>query len=209
MIESHVAKSGDLIFDVDRRQLCSHHDPRLEAKNWSERRLSEGLNAKHLIIVGLGCGYHVEALKKLTNKKIYVVEASKEILTACAKVHSMDFANFNARYIPDIQAIKESAWMQEAMSASYQVLVYKPSFFSNRDSFEPIYDWLIARNWPALAWMWEQRTQTALINQLQQVVNSDSNQLTLKDVDSLVEKSSLRGHSRSWMILRALRELIT
>lgn len=208
MIEHHLAKTGDLIFDVNRRQVCSHHDPRAEAKTWSERRLAEGLHAKHLIILGAGCGYHVEALRKLTAKKIYVVEASKEVMEACAKIHSIDFSSFNARYMPTVQALKESVWFQEAVSTSYQVLIHKPSFFAHKEIYEEMFQWIISRSWKSLTWMWEQRTRTHLVNQLCPVLDSDQHLLSLKDVDNLVEKSPLRGRSRSWMIFRALRELI-
>lgn len=208
MIENHLAKSGDQIFDFQGRQLASHHDPRGEGKIWAERRLSEGLHAEHLIVLGLGCGYHVQALGSLTNKKIFVIESSREVFEACQKIHSLDFSKFNARCFKGSEDIRGSEWIKEAISKSYQVLLHKPSMSAQVETFHVFWHWLLGRNWQALTWQWDVRFQSQLITQIHPILAQEQNRLSLKDLDTFIDKSSLRGQSKSWMILKALRELI-
>lgn len=208
MIENLIAKSGDAIFDIDRRQLCSHHDPKSDARIWVDRRLAEGLFAEHVIVLGLGCGYHVQELRRRTDKKIYVIEAHPEVFEACRKIHSLDFDLINARLMKSVPDLKVSDWCVEALGSSYQVLVYKPSYFAQPDVYLEIYNFLIGRNWPALTWLWDKRFHSSLIQSVHSVPRAEENALTIKHLDSLIESSGIRGKSRSYMIFKALRELI-
>ena len=60
--------------------LCSEVDPLREAELWASRIQLEDLD--RLVILGLGMGYHLEALRRRTDLPIHVVEPSPSVIRA-------------------------------------------------------------------------------------------------------------------------------
>ncbi len=58
--------------------LCSRGDPRREAEAWAARLEVEG--AELVVVVGLGLGYHLEALRRRTRAPIVVLEPCLEVV---------------------------------------------------------------------------------------------------------------------------------
>ena len=73
------AASGEPTLTADNVLLHSRHDPRREAARWAEtqrERLAEGATA---VVLGLGLGYHVEALAAVWPGPIVVVEPDRAV----------------------------------------------------------------------------------------------------------------------------------
>src|SRR5438309_9000137 len=71
--------TGDPTLTADNVLLHSRHDPRREAARWAEtqrERLTDGATA---VVLGLGLGYHVEALAAVWPGPIVVVEPDRAL----------------------------------------------------------------------------------------------------------------------------------
>ena len=80
MIVVETSRSGAPILKVDGRALASAVDPLREAASWAksvEATLAPGTAA---IVLGVGCGYHVAALKVLCPRsQVIAIESSAEV----------------------------------------------------------------------------------------------------------------------------------
>ena len=210
MIEMVLAKTGDLVFDYDHRQLCSHVDPKHDAKLWVDRRLGELDQSECIIVLGLGCGYHIlELMSRLPQAKVFVLEAKKEIIEACMKVHGLDFAKLNVRIINSTHELQQSVWLDQALQAPYRILIHMPSYFISEGVYGDVHRLLLARQWSSLTWLWQKRFGGHLIQQLQPIDSDGAELLSIKNLDQVINQSDIKGKSKSWMVFKALRELVT
>lgn len=81
MISTEASRSGHPILRFEGRLLASSIDPIREANTWAKRAFEEARGAESVLVIGLGCGYHVEELRALAPAmQIFVAEPSMEVV---------------------------------------------------------------------------------------------------------------------------------
>lgn len=73
MIEVLASRNGPSVIRLDGRYLASSIDPIREAASWAERALRASGDKPTIFVVGVGCGYHVAALKALARSEKHVI----------------------------------------------------------------------------------------------------------------------------------------
>lgn len=86
-IEARSTEEGPVLYQ---RGQCLDHPtkPVAGAASWSKRVRADaaGQDCEHLIVFGAGCGYHMEALLNLGQRKISLIEANVDVLLAAFQV---------------------------------------------------------------------------------------------------------------------------
>lgn len=101
------SKNGDYTIKAKKRYLHSKYDPRKEAKIFVENNKGI-LNKKNIIIYGLGLGYHIEEIIRISNgnSKIYVIELNTNIVQLCKKYNGKLFLE-NIKFIFHINEFRK------------------------------------------------------------------------------------------------------
>jgi hypothetical protein len=87
LIEISVARTGASVLKRDGRFLASAFDPIQEAAKWAEQVHKEVATDAAVIVVGVGSGYHVAALKSLRPKcEILALDNSPEVVSQALKI---------------------------------------------------------------------------------------------------------------------------
>jgi spore maturation protein CgeB len=103
--------------------ICLSHrtSPKKAALNWAKRAMNTLKNPLNpILVVGLGDGYFIEALKELCNSKIYVYEDSKELIDLVDNVYTHSIKIFSSLNDLDILVNNE-------LNGIYPELVILPS----------------------------------------------------------------------------------
>ncbi|MCB0347511.1 MAG: hypothetical protein KDD37_01685, partial [Bdellovibrionales bacterium] len=89
-------EKGVAIPYIEGKPLCSKVNPEREASAWAEKVVSRLYSTTDAIFVlGYGAGYHIEALKKLTQHKIIVFEIIEEIANTAVEDEQLNVIYFN------------------------------------------------------------------------------------------------------------------
>ena len=193
MSEVHfeTAKNSELIFTVSGRHLCSSVHPTKEAQQWISYHQALWQNCRTIVVLGLGCGYHVRALKNATDADVVVLEASREVIQAALRVHPLDLRESEIVHWSSVEVLKASKALIAATKSSYAVLIHEPSAFGNPELYSQTKEFLLGRKSDGLRWLFENRGLPA-------PVFIESEELNIKALDSV------------WVspAMQALRELV-
>lgn len=84
-------RDGDVVLSLEEEQkkirLCSARNPRREAELFAKANRNE--SCEEYVVFGMALGYHVEALAKMTSKKIVVLESDLEVLAICMRYRNL------------------------------------------------------------------------------------------------------------------------
>lgn len=151
------AKNSELIFTSDGRHLCSSVRPTKEAQNWFNHHQGLYQNCRSVFVLGLGCGYHVRALRMSGEFNVIVLENSHDIVQAALKVHPLDLRESDIVVWNDIADIVNVKSVQAATQNSYAVLIHEPSAFSNPALYSTTKEFLLGRTKNGLQWLFQNR----------------------------------------------------
>lgn len=111
------AKNGEKTLVLNGIALYSKYKPFADATQWVTKEFNE--KATHYLVVGLGLGYHVEALATLTNKPIYVYYFSAQEKQIYLATNPIMLENiFLVNHLADIevtaglQLLVSNAWLK-------------------------------------------------------------------------------------------------
>ncbi len=120
--------------------LHSRFNPLKEAEEFAEENFKKVASKSHIIILGLGFGYHVNELVKkitlLTTKyKILIVEPNQNLVTKFNDIFSFDDPNISIVCEESV----EDFFFNESLLTFFRnkpaVLIHKPSFNLNKDFY--------------------------------------------------------------------------
>jgi hypothetical protein len=192
------AKNSELIFTFGGRYLCSSINPTKESQQWVASQQERWKDSDAIIVLGLGCGYHVRALRSISHADVVAVETNRTMISAASRVHPLDLKESDVVHFESESDLASSPALVRATQKSYTVLLHDPSVFLRRDLFLAARRFLLGRNQDGLKWLFKNRNIPA---------NSDfqaEGALSLKHLDSLLPQDRLV----SAPILNAVRELI-
>jgi spore maturation protein CgeB len=89
-LRTEFSADGAVIFEKD--QCLDHAEkPKASAEAWAKRLLQEGRvrDAQELVIFGFGTGYHIEALGRMTDKALSVIEPNPAVIARALEVRDL------------------------------------------------------------------------------------------------------------------------
>jgi len=202
MSEVHfeTAKNSELIFTLAGRHLCSSVQPSREAQQWISYHQSLWENCQTVIVLGLGCGYHVRALKMATDANILVLDSSRAVIEAALRVHPLDFRDSDIIFWDSVQNLSFSKPLIAATKNAYAVLIHEPSAFENPDLFLTTKAFLLGRKAEGLRWLFQNRGLP-----IPEFI--DGTEINMTTLDGVWHRQ-LAGNEHSQPVMQALRELI-
>ena len=120
------------------RLLASREDPIREATRWVEHHRKYFTGRKSVIVLGVGCGYHLEILLQEPGvEKVVGIDVSDEVI-AWNKTRLQNTAI-------DFYSIEDVLELKTFVACSYAVLKYFPSIVINQKIFQEQYEFLLGR----------------------------------------------------------------
>ncbi len=127
-ITTEKARSGHAVMKKNGKWLASSIDPVREAQQWSDTVRISVEETETIIVLGLGCGYHVVELLKICPKSyLLIIECDLKV-----KEKALQFCPALA----DASIVVEANWMnlvshsmiRDALGGAYRVVKHAPSF---------------------------------------------------------------------------------
>ncbi len=132
-----MAKNSELIFTRKGKHLCSCVHPTREAHQWVSHHQSRWNNSESVIVLGLGCGYHVRALKAAASAAIYVLEPDPEVIKGALRIHPLDLQESQIFKLDAPDSARNFPALAAATGRSYCLLLHEPSAFAHASLFFP------------------------------------------------------------------------
>lgn len=203
MIETLVGENGHPVIRQDGRLLASRFDPVSEARAWLGRRRDFVDKVKTIFVLGLGSGYHVQALVENTSAHIVVIEPDLQLIEAVTQIHQFAAGRVTIEPVQTARGLRASQAVRNAVKTSFTVLSHPPSNGANAQFFKDCQAQLTGRDWGSLTWQWQIKNGPALDSTPRA---GGSGTLTIYDLEQteLVQNSE----ERERLLVKALRELV-
>jgi hypothetical protein len=151
------AKNSELIFTVDGRHLCSSVNPTKEAQQWTTNHQDHWKDCGAVIVLGLGCGYHVRALRTATHLEVVAVETDPAVISAALRVHPLDLKESEIVSFAEESDLTQSDALIRATRKSYAVVLHDASIFTKRSQMLAVRRFLLGRQKDGLEWLFKNR----------------------------------------------------
>jgi hypothetical protein len=200
-IEFLVAKNSELVFKVAGRHLASAFNPTKEAHGWINHHQEIWRDCETIIVLGVGCGYHLRALKSASGAKILALDRDKKIIQAALRIHPLELSESEVAVLAPLTEISAHPAFIQATRGSYAVLVHEASAFVRPELYQSAKDFLLGRTAEGLRWVLQNRGQKVGDLPVQADLYS------LKNLDFILKKQ-IEGELPLWPLAHAVRELI-
>lgn len=172
VIEWRSNKNGDLIAFENSNALCDMHQAREQAFAWAR-----AIQFDRAIIVGLGSGFHISALRELNpGKEIIVIDCRTALIGFYQRqMRDIEFINEQS-----LDSLKKSKRIHELMEASSEKFIFKPALGCQNKFLEEIFWFLNLRTTEALSFYTEKETTVSdnfLINAKQFIESTNGTQI--------------------------------
>lgn len=133
--------SGHPVVTCEGRQMSSFIDPHKEAIEWVDHYSSLLANRKAIIVLGVGSGYHIEALRSRFSGHVIVIEKLKPLVEHFQRT----FKELNERVtvMSLSEALKRIS--EEGLPAPYAVVAFAPAIYLFKMEYQSVFDHLVGR----------------------------------------------------------------
>lgn len=209
MIQSFTSRTNMPIFTWNEKHLCSRVDPVAEAKEWVCKYKNQIQSCSEVIVLGLGCGYHIlEVIKEFSGKKVTVIESQPEIISWFGRYYPMESASFKCLVIRAEEELLKSSAIQSSIKQFYTVLAHRPSL-EIFPELKIYHRWLLGRTYDSLSWITQLRSEKSLYDwQSRSLYDLNKDGLTIMDLEFKDESGRANCLSDIQQKILALRELI-
>lgn len=180
--------------------LCSQSAALQEASDWvSKHHFSEN----HVVILGLGAGFHLEQwLLQHPGARATVIETREGLSSPFLKTHPELRSRFEVLVLESLEALSRHEIIDEIAAEQPPVLCFRPSWGDRQTLFEKFFAFLTARSPEGLQCFLEKFGEKGLqIEALPQ-----HRLLSVRDLGLLVE-TGFQNEKRS-QVVRVLKELL-
>lgn len=191
-----LAKNSELIFTDQGRSLCSQVNPTREAHQWVSHHEASWRDREAIIVLGVGCGYHLRALAAAANVAVFGCDLNCAHIAGALRIHPLDLREANLIHFTKTEDLASNNALRNVTQKSFAVLLHEPTAFVHSDSYRRAKHFLLGRTADGLAWLFENRG----LGKLSFIESDTGNLVSLKNVDAQV--------SPAQPLLHALRELI-
>jgi hypothetical protein len=197
-------KQGYLIPFENSVPLCDFENPLAEAEAWAATQ--EMTISNEIIVLGLGAGFHITALKEAhPYLKIHVVECRDSLLPIYRNQIQSGLENY--QNFQSLEALLESDFFNKAIAKSMPVYFFRKSWGAQEDLFYSLWKNLTGRSVYAIARHFAnlgvEIDETTLLN-----LKQTEKPLTIKDATDIVIGSSSETAKTSRNYFEALKELL-
>jgi hypothetical protein len=213
MLEVLASESGSPVARWEGLTLASTRRPEVEAQKWADQVAEPVSKCPHIILLGLGCGYHVfELRRRLPDKEIFVIEARAELIQFCLKNFSMEMSRLEILEVESLEKLWGSARMHKAFSQPYALLEHRPSLQPCRALYKEIAALIRGRERAFFRESLELRPARKLLFEEKKLLADLSGEekahqlVSVKDLEDWL--SDEQRWTRSGCLLQALRELV-
>lgn len=152
-IEWRANSNQQLVAFENSKSLADFANPEAQAQAWVEQ-LKFDSACESICVIGLGSGFHIDALtKKFKGQKIFVIDSRPALLGFFAK----KFKNVDFVYAETTEDLKKLDCIQYLMSAHVQKVCFDPAFGMQSESLEEVFWFLNVRTYEGLSYhlKWE------------------------------------------------------
>lgn len=146
-------EKGLPVVSVNGRQTCSFVDPEKEADDWVKHYAEVIRGRTHVVVLGLGSGYHVEELLKATTASVFIVENNDRIIENFKR----NFASAQTRIQIFRTSLDSLSRLAQVLEGSFVTLPFAPAVIFDRERYQSVYEWLCGRTTAHLAAQFELR----------------------------------------------------
>jgi hypothetical protein len=184
--------------------LCDAADPITEAEKWvTEQNMSI---SKEIVVLGLGAGFHVQALQEAhPNVKIHVVECRDQLLPIYKNQIHSQLENYSCFH--SLEELLGSELFEVTVSRSLPVYFFRPSWGAQEDMFYSLWKNLTGRSVYAIARHFANLGLEIDDGTLASLKNSEK-PLTIREATEIVIKSESPKAQEQRSYFEALKELI-
>ena len=146
-IESLASRAGHKIFTYSQMSLCSRVDPVKEAERWVDRCSGDVKEAQAILVVGVGCGYHLKCLvDRFRGKKIYALDVEPSVLDAVHQIHRLDLCSVRFLQASSASNLLENSQLKSVLAERHVILKFGPATQLYQDNYDDIHRALLGRN---------------------------------------------------------------
>ena len=182
-------ENGMILPQTQGKLYCSRRDPVKEASNWFCHHQESINQAEHIIILGLGAGFHL--LNFESTQQVTVVELNPQLIEV-----------FEGRQHPSKPQIQ---YLEGGGNREGTVLEFRPAWVGNEERYEAVSRRLRGCDQQALIAGAERRHLREMAEHFKRLPESDQRDLTIKDLVHTIDAYDQSFHSKMW---RCLRELV-
>lgn len=205
MIEVNEAKNGSLVFLKNGKYLASSFDPQKEAEAWWKNCERLTKNARTIFVLGLGCGYHIDVIKRENpSAKVIVIECDQDLVDL-----------YNSKTSKPLEIVIESDWRKLLTNSQvaagvqdrFAALIHPPSLNVEKDYFANAHKFLLARSVEGLFALLKQRPD--LLAELDEAKLADlarsSAPVSIRTLTTLMKSTTyVNENRRLWKVLEEL-----
>ncbi len=138
-VQIKVSKNGSLIPILNGVYLHSMYNPEKEASNFIQNNKHQINQGNNFLILGLGFGYHIEALVneiKDRDYRIYVLEPSQELIEAFLANKPLNNDRMFIQKLEDIKKLYQNSMFAEFLAEKPIILPHTTSFNMHQTRFK-------------------------------------------------------------------------
>lgn len=206
MIVVETSRTGAPIMKVDGRALASAVDPLREAASWAksvEATLAPGTAA---IVIGVGCGYHVAALKVLCPRsQVVAIESSTEVAAKALEFNPGALKPGDVIVENDRLKLTEHANIRDAIGGVFVPVIHGPTAQLRPEWSSQMSAFLMARD--KLSFLLQLRMRPDLFALLdpKKIEAIGNEPISIKTLQKLFKDSVASSHERRlWRVLEEL-----
>jgi hypothetical protein len=197
-------KEGYLIPHEDGQALCDFEHPNEEAEVWAKQQ--DVTIANEVVVLGLGAGFHVKALREAHPfLKIHVIECRDSLLPIFKKQVQSDLEHYHV--FQSLESLLESDFFNKVIAKTMPVYFFKKSWGAHEDLFYSLWKNLTGRSVYAIARHFAnlgvEIDEATLVN-----LKRTEKPLTIKDATDIVINSESESAKENRGYFEALRELL-
>jgi hypothetical protein len=195
---------GYLIPLEDGKHLCNFQNPMEEAEKWAAEQ--DVTISNEIVILGLGGGFHVQALKEAhPYLKIHLIDVRDQLLPIYKKQVRSQVQNYSC--FQSLDALLDSDVFETVINKSLPVYFLKSTWGSQDDLFYSLWKNLTGRSVYAIAKHFANLGVEIEENTLVSLKQSEK-PLTIKDAADLIVKSDSAAAKESRGYFETLKELL-
>jgi hypothetical protein len=173
MIEFTTAKEGERIFKWSGRLLCSSVAPQKEAKKWLENNKERIQKYHHVVIMGLGNGFHIlETLHNFRNKKLYVINFCPEILVPALSMIGNREGQIVIVSASDVEDLKRNEKFRAILQHPFSIVDFPQAMGFDVDLYAKAKEILLGRTQESLSFYAKARAHfgsSFMFNELKEI----------------------------------------
>jgi hypothetical protein len=200
------SRTGLPVLKKDDRFLASSVDPLREAQTWAAKVLAGVDLQESIIVLGLGSGYHVSALKEFSPRsEVIVIENDPEVIQQVLSILPQLRA-LTVICIPDWTKLNENRVFCDAVGGLYRVAPYAPSCQIEKSYFRAVTALLLGRDKLAFLYLVKARPELLGLLHPASLTEIQDENISIKTLQKLFSPTSLASRERR--VWRVLEELI-